>query len=196
MDKETKPFNIKKMVIRPTSWKKIDLYFSEGTFTGTYEKLKTTCFDFTKQAFQKGEIKELLMGEKGYRIYGFQEPFAVDTETGCAYCEPTSVWDVMNYGIYELYSQTKDEKIVHDLIAALEEMISGEPYDVFTALCYLHCHSSHYKNGNNPFTIEKSIYKETGKALKGIKWNWLIQQEIERIIKCIKQDIKVDISIL
>ena len=193
MEKD-KPYNIKRMVIRPASRKKIDLYFSEGTFIGTFEKLKSTCFEFTKQAFEKGELKELLMGEKGYRIYGFQEPFSVDTETGCAYFEPTSVWDVMDYGICELYRQTKDEKIVIDLISAINEMIKGEPYDVFTALQYLHCHSSQCENGKNSFTIDKSLYKDTGKIIKGIKWHWIMQQEIERVFKCIKQEIKVDMG--
>jgi hypothetical protein len=193
MEKD-KTFNIKRMVIRPTSWEKIDLYFSGGTFTGTYEKLKSTCLEFSKQAFEKGEFKELLMGEKDYRIYGFQEPFSVDTETGCAYFEPTSVWDVMDYGICELYRQTKDEKIVTDFIAALDDMIKGEPYDVFTALQYLHCHSSQCENGKNPFTIDKSIFKDAGNVIKEIKWNWIIRQEIERVFKCIKQEIKIDME--
>ena len=190
--KDKKPFNIKRMVLRPTSWKRIGEYFTYGTFVGTGEKLKKTCLEFTEKAYKNDEFKELIMGEKEYRIWGFQNSFAVYTETGCAYYEPTDIWNLLQYGIYEIYKKTKDEKIIKYFVEALEIMISGEPYDVFTALQYMFCHSSKCESGQNAFVVDNSIYVKLQDRLKEIRWNGFIEEEINRITGIINSGKGVD----
>ena len=192
--KDKKPFNIKRMVLRPTTQKKVDEYFSDGLSYWDYEEERKMCLQYTEEAYKKGEFKELLMGEKDYRIYIANEEYYIDTDTGYAYYAPTDMWGIMEYGIYKYYKQTNDEKIITDFVAAMEEMINGEAYDVFTALFYLFCISAKSNIGIKAFNIGEEIYHKTGEKLKQFDYDDFVVTEIKRFTRIILKDEGIDIG--
>ena len=192
--KRSKPFNIKRMVLRPTTQKKVDEYFSDGLSYWDYEEERKMCLQYTEEAYKKGEFKELLMGEKDYRIYIANEEYYIDTDTGYAYYDPTDIWGIMEFGIYKYYKQTNDEKIVTDFVAAMEEMINGEAYDVFTALQYLFCYIENTNIGVNDFKIGEEIFYKTGEKLKQFDYDDLVITDIKRIARIILKDAGIDIG--
>ena len=194
--KDIKPFNIKRMVIRPTSWKRIYAHFeSYGTFASTDKEQHEYCYQYTVKAIKANEFKELLLGEKEYRIWGPGRLETIATDTGVSYCEPTVMWNLLDYGIGRLYSETKDENIVMCFTKAINEMLDGEAYDVFTALYYLFQLTVLPRTELPVYDIIQSLYEKVGEYLKKYRWNWSILEEIERDIGRIYEKTGIKIQI-
>ncbi len=67
----------------------------------------------TKKAFDNNEVAEFLCGEKGYAVHG--NPDIPDNI-------PTDFNRIVINGIYKLYSQTHDEKIIAEFCKAIEKL--------------------------------------------------------------------------
>lgn len=81
----------------------------------------------TKKAFDNDEVAEFLCGEKGYSVHGNPDiPANI----------PTDFNRILKNGIYELYSETHDEKIIAEFRKAIEKL-NDTPTRVWCA--YMAC---------------------------------------------------------
>ena len=193
-NKQIKLYDYKRMVIRPTTWKKIKENFPKGNYIGNYTERQERCLEYAEKAYRSSEFKDLLMGENGYRLYDGKQDYFIETDNGYAYFEPTFTWDILEYGIYRLFQKTNDEKIITDFVAAMEEMINGEAYDVFTALQYLFCYTENTHIGVNDFKIGEEIFYKTGEKLKQFDYDDLVVTDIKRITRIILKDAGIDMG--
>ncbi len=84
-------------------------------------------FALTKKAFDNDEVAEFLCGENGYAIHGNR-----DIPTNI----PTDFNRIVRNGIYKLYSETHDEKIIAEFCKAIENL-NDTPTRVWCA--YMAC---------------------------------------------------------
>ena len=152
----------------------------EGTFVA-YGDPDKICYAMTKKAYEKNEWKDLLLGNKtsdgDYRLYGpnfFQDAYAVKiVGAGFAYVEATDYWYLIEDGLFALYEDTKDEKIVDGIYKALEEIYDEAiPYDVFSATYFLYWFYSYLEPGHSkmPFMIKTDILEKAKESIKNIEW--------------------------
>lgn len=81
----------------------------------------------TKKAFDNDEVAEFLCGENGYAIHGNRDiPANI----------PTDFNRIVRNGIYKLYSETHDEKIIAEFRKAIENL-NDTPTRVWCA--YMAC---------------------------------------------------------
>ena len=112
-----------------------------------------------------------------YRLYGpefYRDAYVVKiVGAGIAYIEATYYWYLIEDGLFALYEDTKDEKIVDGIYKALEEIYDEAiPYDVFSATYFLYRFYSYLEPGHSkmPFMIKTDILKKAKESIKSIEW--------------------------
>lgn len=168
--------NYKDMVFNPIKdIDDADDLMPEGTEIG-YTDEEHICYEFTKKAFEKGEVKDLILGNQvGDYDYRIMTPFYLSYDRiytvewdGYVYLEATDYDRLLDYGIYKYYEEKKDEKIISEVILALDKIFEeAVPFDVFSAFCFL------YILANREFTdfdLGPEIYKKAGETINKIDW--------------------------
>lgn len=75
-------------------------------------------YDATEVAFNKGEFYELLTGDLGYNVPVLDAPVNVPTDWGA----------IVEDGIYQLYQNKKNKKIIEEYQKALLKMINEKVF--------------------------------------------------------------------
>ena len=166
--------NYKDMVFNPIKdIDDADDLMPEGTEIGYIDE-DQICYKFTKKAFEKGEVKDLILGNQvgdyDYRI--IEKDFYRMTPTvewdGYVYVEATAFFYLIKYGIFPFYQETKDKKIITEIVSALESIFDeGIPFDIFSAFWFLYILADEeYSN----FDLGQEVYKKAGEAINKIDW--------------------------
>ena len=103
----------------------------------------------TKKAFEKGEVRELLEGKNNYNYQAPMYPVSL----------PTCIEFVLRDGIYPLYKETLDSKIVEQYHEALKNMIVSEDVvTVWWATSILFSQKNREKEGKSPFSVADDLW--------------------------------------
>jgi hypothetical protein len=149
-----------------------------------------------KKAFENNEFYEFLTGRNGY---AFLYPFLnanVPTDWTC----------IIPYGIYKLYEDTKDDKIIDAYIEAINKTINGDSTDLWMATYILFNQFANQKRGEAPFNIDEDILinfniklKEKKEELEnntnygGKGWSNGLYGDIERLNWILEKDYSISL---
>ena len=100
-------------------------------------------------AYEKNEFYEFITGRNGYSVPVIDAQVDVPTD-----------WTRTIPGIYDLYNETKDDKIIEAFQDAIRKAINGSCIDIWCACNTLFFHCDHEEDGKTPFIIDKSLRRE------------------------------------
>lgn len=117
-------------------------------------------YDKTKYAFEHDEVYALLTGKDNYNYQAPMYPVSL----------PTCIEFVLRDGIYPLYRESKDQKIIEDYCEALMHMIkSDDAVAVWWATSILYMQkineTAEWMKNNAPFEITSDFWNELGQIL-------------------------------
>jgi hypothetical protein len=147
-----------------------------------------------KKAFENNEFYEFLTGRNGYSYYTSWLNVNI----------PTDWTSIIPNGIYKLYEETKDAKIIEAYEDAIIKAINGDAEDLWSAFNVLFFQLDHENMGKSPFKISKRVtagLKEKVIASKenleknypNGKNNWNMYEDILRLNNIYSKDWKKNI---
>ena len=80
--------------------------------------------ELTKKAFENDEVAEFLCGEKGYSC-----PISRFVPANV----PTDFGRIVNFGVFKLYEESKNEKIIKKFKEAILALVKGSAVQVWIA---------------------------------------------------------------
>lgn len=113
-------------------------------------------FEQTKHAFQNDEMYDLLTGKENYHLPVYGAPVSV----------PTDWTSVLSEGIFKLYKDTKDERLIKDYESAVHKLITGKPLEVWMAANIVAYHLQCESGNKAAFEIDKKIIDELSDAVR------------------------------
>ena len=172
----------------------------EGIQVDYLDKNKV-CYNLTKKAFEKGEVKDLILGNQvgdhDYRIIApdfYRRPYTIEQDRGYIYVLPTDYFRLVKYGIHPFYKETQDERIISEIVSALDKIFEeGIPYDILSAFFFLR--SLNNVGETLKLDLGPNIYKKGGEAINIIDWPFMIKNEFNLRKDGIKDDSGYDMGI-
>lgn len=136
----------------------------------------------TRDAFEKDELFEFLIGKNNYKLQ------VIDAEVDV----PTDWTRIIPNGIYSLYKETKDNTIIVKYEDAIRNAINGIYIDLWCAVNILYFQFDNEMMGKSPFYINKNIInglknkiidskEELKKLLPYGKGGWNMYEDILRL---------------
>lgn len=100
-----------------------------------------------KEAYDKNEIFEFLTGRNGYELKCIDAPVNA----------PTDWPKIINNGIYAIYIELHDEKIIVSYEEAIKKIIDSSYEDLWSAVNILYFQFDHEMMEKAPFLINKDV---------------------------------------
>ena len=112
-------------------------------------------YDQTKYAFQNGEMSELLAGKGNYHLPIYGAPISV----------PTDWTSVISKGIFKLYEDEQDKRLVEVYENTIRKLINGSSLEIWIAANIIAYHLRCEVNKKATFEINKEMIDELSKAV-------------------------------
>lgn len=113
-------------------------------------------YDATEKAFNNDEIYELLTGKKGYDVPLLGVSIDIPTDWGA----------IVEDGIYQLYQNKKNKKIIEEYQKALLKMINNDDdTEVWMAAYIMYIQLEDQVKNKAPFNIDNNVLLKIKQAI-------------------------------